>query len=238
MDNLAIFNRKRKTENGKPYLILALDTATEKGSLALAADDRLLAAYSLDSPGTYLQQLLPGVEELLRAAGSSLQDLGAIAVSQGPGNFTGLRIGLATAKGLAWALGCPLVPVPTLEALAAQFPWQPQPTAVIMDAKREEVYLGLFQCPGEFPQELSEPQRLPVAALPSRLQPPLLLTGPGLEAYGDFLKKHLSPEIAWAPPERCHPQAATIARLGRFRLQQGLTIAPPQLVPTYLRPAL
>jgi tRNA threonylcarbamoyladenosine biosynthesis protein TsaB len=219
-------------------LFLALDTATEKGSLALAEDDRLLAEYSLDSPGTYLQRLLPGVEQLLQAAGRSLKELGAIAVSQGPGNFTGLRLGLATAKGLAWALDIPLVPVPTLEALAAQFPQQPQPTAVIMDAKREEVYLGLFRCPEEFPQPLGEPQRLPVAALPPRLQPPLLLTGPGLNAYGDFLKKQLSPEIIWAPPERRHPRAATIARLGRHRLRQGLTIAPPQLVPTYLRPAL
>ncbi len=236
--DLHFFNQKRKTKNEKRYLLLALDTATENGSLALATDDRLLAEYFLHSPGTFLQHLLPGVEELLRTAGRSLQELGAIAVSQGPGNFTGLRIGLATAKGLAWALSCPLVPVPTLEALAAQIPFQPQPTAVLMDAKREEVYLGLFLCPEELPQTLEEPQRLPVAALPARLQPPLLLTGPGLNAYGDFLREHLSPEISWAPPEMRHPRAATIARLGRIRLEQGLTIPPPQLTPTYLRPAL
>jgi tRNA threonylcarbamoyladenosine biosynthesis protein TsaB len=238
MDSLSSFNQKRETPNAKRFLILALDTATEKGSLALAAADRLLAASALHSPGTYLQQLLPGVEDLLRAAGRSLHELGAIAVSQGPGNFTGLRIGLATAKGLAWALDIPLVPVPTLEALAAQMPCQPQPTAVIMDAKRQEVYLGLFLCPEELPQSLGEPQRLAVAALPARLHPPLLLTGPGLNAYGDFLKEHLAPEIAWAPPEKRHPRAATIARLGRHRLQQGLTMPPQQLVPTYLRPAL
>jgi len=231
-------NQKRKTKNEKRSLILALDTATEKGSLALDADGRLLAEFFLDSPGTYLQHLLPGVEELLRAAGHNLKELDAIAVSQGPGNFTGLRIGLATAKGLAWALSRPLAPVPTLEALAAQCPSQPHPTAVIMDAKREEVYLGLFQGPGELPRPLSEPQRLPVDHLPALLQPPLLLTGPGLSAYGDFLKKHLSPAITWAPPELHHPRAATIARLGRLRLQQGLTVPPPQLVPAYLRPAL
>jgi len=219
-------------------LILALDTATEKGSLALAEDDRLLGEYSLHTPGSYLQHLLPGVEELLRAAGRSLQELGAIAVSQGPGNFTGLRIGLATAKGLAWALGCPLVPVPTLEALAAQYPFQPHPTAVLMDAKRQEVYLGFFLCPGELPQVQGEPLRLPVSALPRRLRAPLLLTGPGLNAYEDFLRQHLSPEITWAPPEMRHPQAATIARLGRVRQEQGLAVPPRQVTPTYLRPAL
>jgi len=221
-----------------PLLLLALDTATEKGSLALAENDRLLGEYFLHSPGAYLQRLLPSLDELLRATGRSLKDVGAIAVSQGPGNFTGLRIGLATAKGLAWALSCPLAPVPTLEALAAPFPYQPHPVAVLMDAKREEVYLGLFNCQGELPQPLTEPQRLPVAALPSRLQPPLLLTGPGLNAYGDLLGKHLPPEISWASPEMRHPRAGTIARLGRLRLQQGLTAPPQQLTPTYLRPAL
>lgn len=219
-------------------LLLALDTATEKGSLALAEADRLLAEYFLHSPGTYLQRLLPALAELLQATGRDLKEVEALAVSQGPGNFTGLRIGLATAKGLAWALNRPLAPVPTLEALAAPFPFQPHPIAVILDAKREEVYLGLFNCPGELPQPLGEPQRLPAAALPSLLKPPLLLTGPGLNAYGDFLEKHLSPEISWAPPSRRHPRAATIARLGRLRLEQGLAVSPQQLTPAYLRPAL
>jgi tRNA threonylcarbamoyladenosine biosynthesis protein TsaB len=232
------FNQKRKTENGKHSLILALDTSTEKGSLALAEGDRLLGEFSLDTPGTYLQHLLPGIEGLLKAAGRGLQELGAIAVSRGPGNFTGLRIGLATAKGLAWALECPLAPVPTLEAVAAQVPFPPHAVAVLMDAKREEVYLGLFQGPGELPQAQEEPIRLPVAALPSRLQPPLLITGPGLNAYEDFLKKHLSPEITWTPPEWRYPRAATVARLGRLRLVQGRAVAPQHLTPSYLRPAL
>ncbi|RJR44825.1 MAG: tRNA (adenosine(37)-N6)-threonylcarbamoyltransferase complex dimerization subunit type 1 TsaB [Deltaproteobacteria bacterium] len=235
---LPSFNAKRKTENGKRSLILALDTSTDKGSLALMEGDRLLGEYSLHSPGTYLQHLLPAVEDLFQAAGRTLHHLEAIAVSQGPGNFTGLRIGLATAKGLAWALGCPLAAVPTLEALAAQVPCQPHDIAVLMDAKRQEVYLGLFKGPEELPTAQGEPQRLPVSDLPSLLRPPLLLTGPGLEAYGDFLKQHLSPEIAWAPPDLRHPQAATIARLGRLRLEQGLAVAPQQLTPAYLRPAL
>jgi len=232
------FNGKRKTENGKRFLILALDTSTEEGSLALVEDDRLLGESPLHSPGTYLQHLLPGIVALLTAAGRPLQDLGGIAVSQGPGNFTGLRLGLATAKGLAWALGCPLVPVPTLEALAAQFPRQPHPTAVLMDAKRQEVYLGLFHCPGELPRPLAEPRRLALAALPPLLKPPLLLTGGGLNAYEDFLRQYLDPGITWAPPEMRHPRAATIARLGRVRLDAGMTASPPNLTPTYLRPAL
>ncbi len=219
-------------------LLLALDTATDKGSLALAAEDRLLIEYSLESQGTYLTRLLPGLEALLKATGRDLSEVTAIAVSQGPGNFTGLRIGLATAKGLAWALGCPLVPVPTLEVLAAQFPYQPHPIGVVVDAKRQEVYFGLFLCPEALPQTLEEPVRLPLAALRQRLQAPLVLTGPGLEVYRETLEAGLPREISWAPAEMRHPRAATVARLALGRLKQGLTVPPHQLVPTYLRPAL
>ncbi len=219
-------------------VILALDTATDQGSLALMAEGRLLGEVSLESRGTYLTRLLPGLEGLLSAAGLRLEDLGAIAVSLGPGNFTGLRIGLATAKTLAFALGCPLVGLSTLEILAAQFPFQSLPIGVLVDAKRQEVYLGLYDCAGAQPQPLGEPIRLPAAALPQRLQPPLLLTGPGLTVYGGRLAGTLHPEIQWAPPEMRSPRAPTLAQLARLRLQQGLTVPPQQLVPNYLRPAL
>jgi tRNA threonylcarbamoyladenosine biosynthesis protein TsaB len=219
-------------------LILALDTATEKGSLALAAPDRLLGELSLECPGAYLTRLLPGLQALLEQTGRRLPDLGAIAVSTGPGNFTGLRIGLATAKGLAWSLGRPLVPVPTMEVLAAQVPCRTQTIGVLLDAKRNELFWGLFSCLEDQPRTLEEPRRLPVAALPPRLRPPLMLTGPGLTAYGDFLKDLLSPGTSLAPPESWFPRAATVARLARRRLEEGRTAAPEQLVPSYLRPAL
>jgi tRNA threonylcarbamoyladenosine biosynthesis protein TsaB len=219
-------------------VILALDTATDRGSLALMAEERLLGEVSLESQGAYLTRLLPGLEGLLGSTGLHLEDLEAIAVSRGPGNFTGLRIGLATAKTLAFALGCPLVGLSTLETLAAQFPCQPLPVGVLIDAKRQEVYLGLYSCQEAEPQPLGEPVRLPVAALPQRLQPPLLLTGPGLTVYGDTLAGALHREIHWAPPEMRSLRAPTLARLARLRLQQGLTTPPQQLIPDYLRPAL
>ena len=219
-------------------LILALDTATDKGSLALMAADRLLGELTLPSQGTYLTRLLPGVQALLRDTGRELSDLGAIAVSRGPGNFTGLRIGLATAKCLAWSLGCPLVPVPTMEVLAAQCPSPATPIGVILDAKRNEVFWGLFRCPQELPQVLEGPRRLALALLSSRLTAPLLLTGPGLTVHGDFLRDRLPPGVSLAPPETRYPRAATVARLAHRRLKEGQTAAPEQLAPTYLRPAL
>jgi tRNA threonylcarbamoyladenosine biosynthesis protein TsaB len=219
-------------------LILALDTATERGSIALVAEDRVLMESSLESHGTYLSRLMPGVAALLTQTGKVPADVTAVAVSLGPGNFTGLRIGLATAKTLAWSLGCPLVPVPTLEVLAAQFPAHPHPIGVVIDAKRGEVFWGLFKCPGDQPQVLEGPLRLPVVDLPARLPRPLLLTGPALDVYQNVLNPQLSPGIAFSPLEMRWPQAPTLARLARHRLNLGRTANPAQLVPTYLRPAL
>jgi tRNA threonylcarbamoyladenosine biosynthesis protein TsaB len=219
-------------------LILALDTATEKGSLALVAEDRVLMEYALESHGSYLTRLMPGVVALLATTGKDATDLNALAVSLGPGNFTGLRIGLATAKTLAWSLNCPLVSVPTMEVLAAQFPFHPHPIGVVMDAKRGEVFWGLFSCPEDQPQVLEGPLRLVAGDLPPRLPRPLLLTGPGLDVHLDVFTPQLFPQIALAPPEMRTPRAPTLARLARHRLKQGQTANPAQLVPTYLRPAL
>ena len=219
-------------------LLLALDTATDKGSLALLADDQVSAELTLDTPGSFLMHLLPALDALLAQAGRSLGEVAAICVSQGPGNFTGLRLGLATAQGLALALGVPAVPVPTLEVLAAPLAGSPHPVAAVADAKRQEVYLGLFDCAGEFPEPLAPPVRLVAADLPGRVQPPVTLTGPGLKPHQDLLTKQLPPGALLAPEDLWFPRAATVGRLGRRRLDQGLTVAPPQLTPLYLRPAL
>jgi tRNA threonylcarbamoyladenosine biosynthesis protein TsaB len=219
-------------------LLLALDTATDKGSLALLEDEQVLGGLALDTPGSFLVHLLPTLDTLLTQTGRSLREVGAISVSQGPGNFTGLRLGLATAQGLALALGCPVVPVPTLEVLAAPFAGHPHPVATVVDAKRQEVYLGRFDCRGEFPEPLGKPERLAIADLPGSLKPPLLITGPGLRPYKDFLAEGLSPGIILASEEVRHPQAVMVGRLGRWRLARGLTVSPPQLTPLYLRPAL
>jgi tRNA threonylcarbamoyladenosine biosynthesis protein TsaB len=219
-------------------LFLALETATDRGSLALLEDDQVLEELTLDTPGSFLVHLLPALDSLLTRTERRLDEVEAIGVSQGPGNFTGLRLGLATAQGLALSLQIPVVPVPTLQVVAAPWIGNPHPVAALMDAKRGEVYLGRFDCRGEFPEPLAEPERLAATDLPSRLMPPLLLTGPGLRPYRDILAAALAPGIEVAPEGLWYPLAAAVGRLGRRRLAMGLTVAPPQLTPLYLRPAI
>ncbi|MCL4502886.1 MAG: tRNA (adenosine(37)-N6)-threonylcarbamoyltransferase complex dimerization subunit type 1 TsaB, partial [Deltaproteobacteria bacterium] len=182
----------------------------------------------------YLSRLLPSLVQLFEAAGRDPAALQAIGVSVGPGNFTGLRIGLATAKTLAWSLSCPLVPVPTLEVLAAQVPEQNYPIGVVTDAKRGEVFWGLYQSRTERPQMLAAPVRLPLAGLSRHLIPPLVLTGSMVSSLPSLPREGVS----LAPPESRLPRAATVARLALRLLSAGQTARPEQLVPTYLRPAL
>ena len=127
-------------------LVLAFDTSSSRGSVALMANDRLLAEYTLDSAASYLNRLLAGIDHLMQETGNTIQDVNLIVVSQGPGNFTGLRLGLATAKGLALAIGSPVIAVNTLDALAANFPYASLPVCPVIDAKKNEIYAAFYHC--------------------------------------------------------------------------------------------
>ena len=102
--------------------ILAMDTATLVSSVAVATEERVLAELTAETRFTHSETLVPNIDEVLRLADTKREELSAVAVSLGPGSFTGLRIGLAAAKAIAYALSIPLIGVPTLEALAAAFP--------------------------------------------------------------------------------------------------------------------
>ncbi|HSR10897.1 MAG TPA: tRNA (adenosine(37)-N6)-threonylcarbamoyltransferase complex dimerization subunit type 1 TsaB, partial [Thermodesulfobacteriota bacterium] len=135
-------------------IVLALETATLAGSVALvdAGDGetgrRIIGENTLSNPETHSARLMPGIDRLLKEASLTIRDIGGIAVSIGPGSFTGLRIGVATAKGLAYALGIPVAGVPTLDALAATRPFSPDPVCPVLDARKKEVYAALFRCNG------------------------------------------------------------------------------------------
>jgi len=132
-------------------LILALETSGETGGLALYRG-RLLAEVTLSGALTYSRRLLPALDFLLRQLGLDLSGIEALAVSVGPGSFTGLRIGLATAKALALVLKRPLVGVETLAALAAQVPESPLPVCAVLDARRGELYAALYRMVEGYPE--------------------------------------------------------------------------------------
>ncbi|MDU4961473.1 MAG: tRNA (adenosine(37)-N6)-threonylcarbamoyltransferase complex dimerization subunit type 1 TsaB [Sporomusaceae bacterium] len=216
--------------------ILALDTSTLVSSVALAQPGQLLAEITLQTKKTHSEHLMPHIADLLVKASQTRADLTAIAVSIGPGSFTGLRIGLATAKALAYALKLPLLGVPTLAALAYGC-YAPQVTlAPMLDAQKGNVYYSLYQWRQDGFSELAPPA---VAAAESlflqleRLETPVVLLGEAAVMFAGQAAayRHLS-----LPPAHCViSRAGSVAMLGLDRLARGQRDDIEALEPLYIR---
>ena len=161
-------------------LVLGIESSTTQGGVAIVGEDRVLCETILNVEVTHSERLLPAVDRALGEARISLEALGGIAVSIGPGSFTGLRIGLSTAKGLAYATGLPLVGVPTLEAMAWTLPaarWQICP---VLDARKQEVYAALFRHETDGLRRITEDSALAPEDLCRLIRNPTLFLGDGL----------------------------------------------------------
>src|SRR5262250_2332144 len=155
--------------------LLAVESATLSGGAALLDGDRLLGEITLNIAITHSERLLAAVDRLLGDCGMAPADLEGLAVSVGPGSFTGLRVGLATVKGLAMAPDLPVAPVPTLDALAARLPFADAPVCPILDARKGEVYLSLYRWDGAAMSREWDYLALPPRAAAERLEPPVIL---------------------------------------------------------------
>ena len=216
--------------------ILGLETATLTGGAALLDGDRMVGEVTLSVALTHSERLLASVDRLLGDCGWTLETLDGVAVSIGPGSFTGLRVGLATAKGLALAADLPIVPVPTLDALAAGLPFADAPVCPLLDARKGEVYVSLYRWTGDRMTRLWDYLALPPAEAIGRLAAPVIVLGDGVEPCRPHLAR-LGDGVRVAPPARRLPSAAMVGQLGHARLLSGETTDPDALVPLYLRPS-
>ena len=172
------------------------------------------------------------VDRVLADAGVTIGDVEGLAVSIGPGSFTGLRIGLALAKGIAFAGGLPLVGVPTLEALAHVADAAPgESICAALDARKREVYAALFVATEAAPRRVSTDVALAPEALAARLTPSCVLVGDAGEVYGEVL----GARATLRPFATHHPRGGVIARLGAARIAAGEGANPGPLEPTYVR---
>jgi tRNA threonylcarbamoyladenosine biosynthesis protein TsaB len=216
--------------------ILALETATLAGSAALLDGSRLVGESRLDIALTHSERLMAMVDRLLKDCGWSVSMLDGVAVSIGPGSFTGLRIGVATAKGLALALGVPVAAVPTLDALAWNLPFAGAPVCPLLDARKGEVYLALYRWNVDRMERSSDYLALSPRAAAERLRPPVIVLGDGVAACRPFLAP-LGGGVQVAPETSDRPSAAIVGRLGHAMLQSGQVAEPDALAPMYLRPS-
>lgn len=216
-----------------PLNLLALDTSTLLAAAALGRRDGASFAAEPDSGRRHASGLLPAVRGLLRSAGISARDLDAVAVGLGPGSFTGLRVGLAAAKALAYAVGCPLAGLDSLEVVAQNAPDDALSVRVASDAQRGELYVADFARPAPgLPIRRSGATRIEPSALwLSRLAPGDFVLGPALER-GTLA---LPDTVRLAEPGLNHPSPAPLLSLARAVLALGQSDDLWALEPIYLR---
>ena len=222
--------------------ILALDSSGLVASVALAEDDNLIAEYTIQYKKTHSQTLLPMLEEIKDMVELDLSTVDAIAVAAGPGSFTGLRIGSATAKGLAFAMEKPIVPVPTLDGLAYQMYGTDAIVCPIMDARRNQVYTGIYgfadgkdgydmcvikeQCACAFDE---------IAEELNRIGRKVVFVGDGIPVFRERMAEVMQVPYTLAPAHRNRQSAACIAALGSVYYAQGKIVSGAEHVPEYLR---
>ncbi len=242
---------------------LGIETATSIASVGIVVEDRVVAERSLPMHGSHARTLLPLVDEALAAAGVTLAALDLLAVSIGPGSFTGLRIGLSVAKGLALATGLPVVGVPTLEAYAHTAGPRSGLLCPVLDARKGEVYAAAFRWPGgrravaaggvragarhqhdadgAAPSSGSLPQCVvpPAAVVPEHfaasVRAPCTLIGDGVDAYAEIWRRALGEGAELIPFAALPPSGAVVARLGSARAAPFGADDLASLAPRYCR---
>jgi tRNA threonylcarbamoyladenosine biosynthesis protein TsaB len=220
-------------------MVLAIETATVVCGAALVQDGAVVGIRELEQPHVHAERLPGLIGSLLQEAGIGPSGLEGVAVSAGPGSFTGLRIGLSTAKGLVYATGVPLVGVPTLEALAMRLVRVGEPgegwILAALDARRDEVYAQIFRVGGGRLEAADDVRDLTMAALPVYVaQRPIVVTGDGAAKAGQALKT-AGCTFTLAPANLRQCTAAELGLLGERMLREGVRSDPGKLEPRYIK---
>ena len=226
---------KKQTFTPATGLVLGIETTTVMGGVALVSGSGdLLGEVTLRSNESHAERILPAAEWLLATLGFSAGELAAIAVSRGPGSFTGLRAGVATAKGLAFSLGVPLFGISTLDALAAGAPPGAGTVCAAFGARRGEVFSALYRAGARGAERLGPDRLLPLRAFADELPADCLVLGELPPSLAGMLPPGRTVRIA--PPHLAHPRAAVIATLALAALAASRASELTTLLPHYLRP--
>jgi tRNA threonylcarbamoyl adenosine modification protein YeaZ/ribosomal-protein-alanine acetyltransferase len=229
--------------------ILALDTSGLVGTVAISDGDLLLAQFSIQYKTTHSEILMPMLDDMARKVNLDLKTIDAIAVAKGPGSFTGLRIGSATAKGLALALDKPIIPIPTLDGLAYNLYGNEKIICPMMDARRNQVYTGLYTFVPAATEEKNNERGFDMQTICSQcavsvdeiidrinaIGKPAVLLGDGVPVYHDKLESLLEVPYSIAPLHQNRQNAAALLALAAIYYRDGIMVSADEFAPEYLR---
>ena len=218
-------------------LILAFETSAKAASVALLEGNKLLAESYQNTGMTHSQTLMVMAEDLLKQCGKTANDVEAVAVAEGPGSFTGVRIGVAAAKGFAWGRSLPCYGVSTLEAMAASLGIWEGYVCPVMDARRNQVYNALFEVKAGVITRIREDRAISLADLAEdikNLEKSVFLVGDGSNlCYNTLLER--VPSLVLPPEHRMHQRAVGVGLIAAGQMEAGLTGDAAGLTPNYLR---
>ena len=219
--------------------VLGIDTATRVAGAAVAGDDRLISERLIHNLQTHSQNIIPMISQVMDDAGLKPADLHGIAVTGGPGSFTGLRIGMSAAKAMGLALNLPVISISTLKALAWNLFRAEGLICPILDAKKNEVYTCAYRSGDSGLKEVFSPAALSPEQLIDYLKEfgaeKVNFLGDGVPVYGDTIKTALGGRAIFAPMINAFPRAGSVAELGLAKLRAGSLADPTFLQPVYLR---
>ncbi len=225
--------------------IIAIDSSGLVASVAIVEDDTLICEYNVQYKKTHSQTLLPMLDELKRMVELDLSTIDAIALAKGPGSFTGLRIGSATAKGLGLAMNVPLIEIPTLDGLACNLYGTDKLVCPIMDARRNQVYTGIYEFVKAEGRPLSYQLKSllsqcavsidEIAARCNETQREVIFLGDGVPVFEQKLSQLLTVPYGFAPAHMNRQRAASFAVLAFQYMREGKTVAARDHAPEYLR---
>jgi tRNA threonylcarbamoyladenosine biosynthesis protein TsaB len=217
-------------------LILAIESATPCGSVALVSGGRVLGETVLPREKQVSGTFLAAIDRLFEEAGRGTSGVTHVAVSAGPGSFTGLRVGMAAAKGFCFGWGLPIVPVPTLHALASRVLAKEVPVCPVLDAKKKEVYAGVFRWQGGECLRAAPDAAVPPDALPDWFpEGKVFFCGDGTVPYGELFRARLGERALFPPPGEGLPRASAVGLLAERMVLRGETGEARTVVPAYLR---
>ena len=218
--------------------ILALDSSGMAASVAVVEDENMLAEYTVNYKKTHSQTLLPMLDAAVQMVQLKLDTIDAIAVASGPGSFTGLRIGSATAKGLGLALDKPIIGVPTTQAMAYNLFGAGGVVCPIMDARRNQVYTGIYGFKNGHLEILEDQMAADIYQVIEKLNAlkcPVIFTGDGISVYREVIDQNIQVPAEYAPAHLNRQRASAVAALAMEYLKEGRVQTAAEHRPEYLR---
>ena len=217
--------------------ILALDSTAEVSTVAVCKGEKLLSEITINTGNTHSQTLLPAVEQALKMAELTVNDIDVFACSTGPGSFTGVRIGVATVKGIAYGKNKPCISVSTLEALAYNLSGFDGVICPVMNARRSQVYNALFECKGGMLVRICADRAVSISELDDELSQnkrPIYLCGDG---YDITQKGFVQTKACLVPVRYRYQSAYSVAQIALEKFEHNEYLTDVELAPIYLRPS-